>query len=98
MLQMNVVQFAFSTQQTESPAYYTWSHSFSLLISFPEQNTDIGKLKEMTVKKQKFKATISMADKHPLSLREQVLPIIKLLVSDDNLLNTYVAVCNTFAT
>jgi len=42
---------------------------------------DIGKLKEMTVKKQKFKATISMADKHPLSLGEQVLPIIKLLVS-----------------
>ncbi|KAK2562228.1 Ankyrin repeat domain-containing protein 13D [Acropora cervicornis] len=40
---------------------------------------DIGKLKEMTVKKQKFKATISMADKHPLSLGEQVLPIIKLL-------------------
>ena len=43
--------------------------------------TDIGKLKEMTVKKQKFKATISMADKHPLSLGEQILPIIKLLVS-----------------
>ena len=42
---------------------------------------DIGKLKEMTVKKQKFKATISMADKHPLSLRDQVLPIVKLLVS-----------------
>lgn len=40
---------------------------------------DIGKLKEMTVKKQKFKATISIADKHPLSLREQVLPIVKLL-------------------
>ena len=35
----------------------------------------------MSVKKQKFKATISMCDKHPLSLREQVLPIIKLLVS-----------------
>ncbi|CAH3155531.1 unnamed protein product [Pocillopora meandrina] len=46
----------------------------------PESNTrDIGKLKEMTVKKQKFKATISMCDKHPLSLREQVLPIVKLL-------------------
>lgn len=49
------------------------------MISFSTQ--DIGKLKEMTVKKQKFKATISMCDKHPLSLREQVLPIIKLLVS-----------------
>jgi len=46
----------------------------------PEANSrDIGKLKEMSVKKQKFKATISMCDKHPLSLREQVLPIIKLL-------------------
>ncbi|XP_078362248.1 ankyrin repeat domain-containing protein 13D-like isoform X2 [Oculina patagonica] len=46
----------------------------------PEANTrDIGKLKEVSVKKQKFKATISMCDKHPLSLREQVLPIIKLL-------------------
>ncbi|CAH3171537.1 unnamed protein product [Porites evermanni] len=45
-----------------------------------EQNTrDIGKLKELSVKKQKFKATISMADKHPLSLRDQVLPIVKLL-------------------
>lgn len=44
--------------------------------------TDIGKLKELSVKKQKFKATISMADKHPLSLRDQVLPIVKLLVSN----------------
>ena len=45
---------------------------------------DVGKLKELSVKKQKFKATISMADKHPLSLREQVLPIVKLLVSYEN--------------
>ena len=44
--------------------------------------TDIGKLKELSVKKQKFKATISMADKHPLSLQDQVLPIVKLLVSN----------------
>ena len=55
------------------------------LLFFNQNHTclfkDIGKLKEMTVKKQKFKATISMADKHPLSLGEQVLPIIKLLVS-----------------
>ena len=51
-----------------------------MVLSHPIK--DIGKLKEMTVKKQKFKATISMADKHPLSLREQVLPIIKLLVSN----------------
>ncbi|XP_048582548.1 ankyrin repeat domain-containing protein 13D [Nematostella vectensis] len=40
---------------------------------------DVGKLKEMSVKKQKFRATISMADPYPLSLQEQVLPIIKLL-------------------
>lgn len=50
------------------------------LVSTDE--TDIGKLKELSVKKQKFKATISMADKHPLSLRDQVLPIVKLLVSN----------------
>ena len=42
---------------------------------------DIGRIKEMSTKKQKFKATISMADPHPLSLQQQVLPIIKLLVS-----------------
>ncbi|EDO35877.1 predicted protein, partial [Nematostella vectensis] len=40
---------------------------------------NVGKLKEMSVKKQKFRATISMADPYPLSLQEQVLPIIKLL-------------------
>ena len=42
---------------------------------------DVGRLKEMSTKKQKFKATISMADSYPLSLQQQVLPIIKLLVS-----------------
>ncbi|XP_031561945.1 ankyrin repeat domain-containing protein 13D-like [Actinia tenebrosa] len=47
--------------------------------SLSKQGRDIGRLKEMSTKRQKFRATISMADPHPLSLQQQVLPIIKLL-------------------
>ncbi|KAK3736291.1 hypothetical protein QZH41_020756 [Actinostola sp. cb2023] len=44
-----------------------------------KESRDVGRLKETSTKKQKFRATISMADSHPLSLQQQVLPIIKLL-------------------
>ena len=40
---------------------------------------DIGRPKEVVNKVQKFRATLWLCDRHPLSMHEQVLPIIDLM-------------------
>jgi len=44
-------------------------------------NKDVGRLRNMTSKTQKFSATVALSDSFPLSLQDQVLPIINLMVS-----------------
>ncbi|XP_033119326.1 ankyrin repeat domain-containing protein 13D-like [Anneissia japonica] len=46
---------------------------------FDISGRDIGRPKEMTTKVQKFKATLWLSEEHPLSMQEQVLPIIDLM-------------------
>lgn len=43
------------------------------------QSRDIGRPKEMTVKTQKFKANLWLCDDYPLSLQEQIMPIVDLM-------------------
>lgn len=40
---------------------------------------DIGRPKEITTKVQKFKATLWLSEKYPLSLQEQIMPIVDLM-------------------
>nr|XP_023689172.1 ankyrin repeat domain-containing protein 13A isoform X2 [Paramormyrops kingsleyae] len=46
---------------------------------FDLQDRDIGRPIELTIRTQKFKATLWMSEEHPLSLVEQVTPIIDLM-------------------
>ena len=44
---------------------------------------DIGRPLEQTTKVQKFKATLSLCEEYPLSLQEQVIPIIDLMAASN---------------
>ncbi|XP_023589491.1 ankyrin repeat domain-containing protein 13A [Trichechus manatus latirostris] len=46
---------------------------------FDLKDRDIGRPKELTIRTQKFKATLWMCEEFPLSLEEQVIPIIDLM-------------------
>uniref|UniRef100_A0AAY4BDK7 Ankyrin repeat domain-containing protein n=1 Tax=Denticeps clupeoides TaxID=299321 RepID=A0AAY4BDK7_9TELE len=46
---------------------------------FNLQDRDIGRPIELTIRTQKFKGTLWMSEEHPLSLVEQVTPIIQLM-------------------
>lgn len=46
---------------------------------FDLRDRDIGRPKELTIRTQKFKATLWMCEDFPLSLVEQVIPIIDLM-------------------
>lgn len=43
------------------------------------KNRDVGRPREETVKIQTFNAQLSLCDEYPLSLQEQILPIIDLM-------------------
>uniref|UniRef100_A0A8C6QV02 Ankyrin repeat domain 13a n=1 Tax=Nannospalax galili TaxID=1026970 RepID=A0A8C6QV02_NANGA len=47
--------------------------------AFDLKDRDIGRPKELTIRTQKFKATLWMCEEFPLSLEEQVIPIIDLM-------------------
>ncbi|XP_058807424.1 ankyrin repeat domain-containing protein 13D isoform X2 [Phymastichus coffea] len=45
------------------------------------QNRDIGRPKEINAKVQKFKATLWLSEDYPLSLQEQIMPIVDLMAT-----------------
>ncbi|XP_066931901.1 ankyrin repeat domain-containing protein 13B-like [Clytia hemisphaerica] len=45
---------------------------------------DVGRLRKMTSKSQKFSATVALSDSFPLSLNEQVLPVINLMANSNS--------------
>ncbi|XP_065054339.1 ankyrin repeat domain-containing protein 13D-like [Rhopilema esculentum] len=62
----------------------------------PKENPgkDIGRCKRMTSKSQKFSATLALCDNFPLSLQDQVLPVINLMANS----NTHFAKLRDFIT
>lgn len=45
---------------------------------------DVGHLRQMTSRTQKFSATVALSDEFPLSLQDQVLPIINLMANSSS--------------
>ncbi|XP_069767767.1 ankyrin repeat domain-containing protein 13B [Narcine bancroftii] len=70
---------AFITQtfSNTNPTSITPEEYFNL--NFDLGNRDIGRPMELTTKTQKFKAKLWLCEDHPLSLSEQVAPIIDLM-------------------
>ncbi|XP_048413052.1 ankyrin repeat domain-containing protein 13B isoform X4 [Stegostoma tigrinum] len=70
---------AFITQtfSNTNPTSITAEEYFNL--SFDLGSRDIGRSMELTTKTQKFKAKLWLCEDHPLSLSEQVAPIIDLM-------------------
>ncbi|XP_071428097.1 ankyrin repeat domain-containing protein 13A [Pithys albifrons albifrons] len=62
---------------TNNPTAITLEEYFD--PEFDLKGRDIGRPKEVTIRTQKFKATLWMSEKFPLSLTEQVTPIIDLM-------------------
>ncbi|XP_062360186.1 ankyrin repeat domain-containing protein 13A isoform X2 [Cinclus cinclus] len=62
---------------TNNPTAITLEEYFD--PDFDLKGRDIGRPKEVTVRTQKFKATLWMSEEFPLSLMEQVTPIIDLM-------------------
>lgn len=52
---------------------------FDASIDLQAQGRDIGRPKEVNVKVQKFKANLWLCEDYPLSLPEQILPIVDLM-------------------
>ncbi|XP_039627723.1 ankyrin repeat domain-containing protein 13A isoform X1 [Polypterus senegalus] len=62
---------------TNNPTAITPEEYFN--PDFDLHDRDIGRPIELTIRTQKFKATLWMSEEHPLSLVEQVTPIINLM-------------------
>ncbi|NWI61898.1 AN13A protein, partial [Calyptomena viridis] len=62
---------------TNNPTAITLKEYFD--PEFDLKGKDIGRPKEVTIRTQKFRATLWMSEKFPLSLMEQVTPIINLM-------------------
>ncbi|KAK1156463.1 ankyrin repeat domain-containing protein 13A-like [Acipenser oxyrinchus oxyrinchus] len=67
------LEFATATNPTAITPEEYFNPDFDL------QDRDIGRPIELTIRTQKFKATLWMSEEHPLSLVEQVTPIIDLM-------------------
>lgn len=65
------------SESTYNPNQVTIEEYFNTKVVLNERN--IGRPKSMTTKVKTFKAHISMCDDYPLSLQNQVLPIIDLM-------------------
>ncbi|XP_016321360.1 ankyrin repeat domain-containing protein 13A [Sinocyclocheilus anshuiensis] len=67
------MEFATATNPTAITPEEYFNPNFDL------QGRDIGRPIELTIRTQKFKGTLWMSEEHPLSLVEQVTPIIDLM-------------------
>ncbi|XP_056119811.1 ankyrin repeat domain-containing protein 13A isoform X1 [Rhinichthys klamathensis goyatoka] len=67
------MEFATATNPTAITPEEYFNPNFDL------QGRDIGRPFELTIRTQKFKGTLWMSEEHPLSLVEQVTPIIDLM-------------------
>lgn len=66
---------------SNNPCCITPEDYFNPKVSL--EGRDIGRPIEQATKTQKFKATLWLCDDFPLSLQEQVLPIIDLMASNN---------------
>ncbi|XP_013416590.1 ankyrin repeat domain-containing protein 13D isoform X1 [Lingula anatina] len=69
------------TTQSNNPCSISPLEYFNSMIDL--QGKDIGRPKEQSVKVQKFKATLSLCESFPLSLQEQVVPIIDIMAQNN---------------
>uniref|UniRef100_A0A672U4U1 Ankyrin repeat domain 13A n=1 Tax=Strigops habroptila TaxID=2489341 RepID=A0A672U4U1_STRHB len=79
---LGTVEHEYGVQTTEyaaanNPTAITLEEYFD--PEFDLRGRDIGRPKEVTIRTQKFKATLWMSEEFPLSLMEQVTPIIDLM-------------------
>ncbi|CAG5135373.1 unnamed protein product [Candidula unifasciata] len=70
-----------STVVSYNPGNITPEEYFNSLIDLGDK--DIGRPKEQAVKVQKFKASLWLCEGYPLSLQEQVIPIIDLMAQSN---------------
>ncbi|CAH2015963.1 unnamed protein product [Acanthoscelides obtectus] len=64
---------------SSNPCNITPEEYFDKNIDLDAQGRDIGRPKEVNVKVQKFKANLWLCENYPLSLPEQILPIVDLM-------------------
>lgn len=62
---------------TTNPCNITPEDYFDAAVDL--KGKDIGRPKEINTKIQKFRATLWLSEKYPLSLPEQILPIVDLM-------------------
>ncbi|CAL1544586.1 unnamed protein product [Lymnaea stagnalis] len=70
-----------STVTSYNPGNITPEEYFSKLVDLGDK--DIGRPKEQSTKVQKFKASLWLCEGYPLSLQEQVIPIIDLMAQSN---------------
>ncbi|WAR03571.1 AN13D-like protein [Mya arenaria] len=77
-------QLAFNgdvTSSSNNPCSITPEEYFDSSVDLGER--DIGRPRDLTSKTQKFKATLWLCESYPLSLQEQVVPIIDLMAASN---------------
>ncbi|KAM9259924.1 ankyrin repeat domain-containing protein 13A isoform 1-T2 [Cariama cristata] len=83
---LGTVEHEYGAQSTTKTTEYAASNNPTAITleeyfdpEFDLKGRDIGRPKEVTIRTQKFKATLWMSEEFPLSLMEQVTPIIDLM-------------------
>jgi septin 4 len=66
---------------SNNPCSITPEEYFNKMIDLGER--DVGRPSDLTTKTQKFKATLWLCETYPLSLQEQVVPIIDLMAASN---------------
>ncbi|KFU89026.1 Ankyrin repeat domain-containing protein 13A, partial [Chaetura pelagica] len=83
---LGTVEHEYGAQSTTKTTEYAASNNPTAITleeyfdpEFDLKGRDVGRPKEVTIRTQKFKATLWMSEEFPLSLVEQVTPIIDLM-------------------
>ncbi|KFP70365.1 PREDICTED: ankyrin repeat domain-containing protein 13A [Acanthisitta chloris] len=82
---LGTVEHEYGAQSTTKTEYAATNNPTAITLEeyfdpgFDLKGRDIGRPKEVTIRTQKFKATLWMSEEFPLSLMEQVTPIIDLM-------------------